>query len=552
VIGIAAITFAAYRDVLGYFFTASDTFTLIATSRADSLHGLARLFAEPLMSGTGFAQRVKFFRPISALSYTLDYWLWGLNPVGYHLTDIVLHILVSILVFLVVRELTGSVAVSGLSAIVFAIHPIHVETVPAIARRQDSLASLFMLLAFWLFMEQIPARGRNRTMLVLSVLAYVLALGAKELAVVFPVLLLSYLLICNPRAERGLKCRVLWTGKDCLPFLLTTGMVLSWRTYVLEGMGGATDTGPATRNVLMEIARTYWAGVLDPGGMLTRFFGWTYTPIDRAGFLLLLFALSLLAYQTGRERPSALIREDSTPQASDGGGTKLILFLLIWATLPLTLYLATLSSPRRLLYFAVAPLARRLLYFGVAPLAALISIQLVPGLRWLSRRTKVTAPSQGSMSVGPVVSSILSGAFCVCLLSQSPLFRTNRVWEASGKISAMFLERLSRLARQLPPEGVIRIYGLPGGISGYENTVPRVETVSYLDSHSIQSWLNLTFPRNRWQVRAEYFSNLSTMPRSLELDWTAQDKSVIAVHVRVDAGAGEQGPGSHSPSRRRP
>src|SRR4030095_9619717 len=103
---IVSVGYVAYQDMLGYFFTPTDSPTLIDPGRVRSFRDVLRIFNEPLMNGTTLTNLSLFYRPISTLSYSLDYSIWGLNPFGYHLTDLILHILVSLSVFLLLLRLT--------------------------------------------------------------------------------------------------------------------------------------------------------------------------------------------------------------------------------------------------------------------------------------------------------------------------------------------------------------------------------------------------------------------------------------------------------------
>ena len=90
-LSIVIIAYLTYRDMLGYFFTAQDSTTLIDTGRVRSFRDVLRIFNEPLMNGTTLTLLSIFYRPIATLSYSLDYAIWGLDPFGYHLTDLILH-----------------------------------------------------------------------------------------------------------------------------------------------------------------------------------------------------------------------------------------------------------------------------------------------------------------------------------------------------------------------------------------------------------------------------------------------------------------------------
>jgi len=72
---IALIAFWSYHDILGYFFAATDSLTLIDTSRIQSGNDVVRIFTEPLMNGTQFSEVYRYYRPITTLSFSLDYFI---------------------------------------------------------------------------------------------------------------------------------------------------------------------------------------------------------------------------------------------------------------------------------------------------------------------------------------------------------------------------------------------------------------------------------------------------------------------------------------------
>jgi len=82
---------------------------------------------------------VGHYQPLTILSYLLDYQLFKLNPFGYHLTNLILHSFNSLLVFWLIYLLSGNIGVSFLTAILFAIHPLRVESVAWVSERQDAL-----------------------------------------------------------------------------------------------------------------------------------------------------------------------------------------------------------------------------------------------------------------------------------------------------------------------------------------------------------------------------------------------------------------------------
>ena len=89
------------------------------------------------------------WHPLTWLSHMLDCQLFGLAPWGPHLVNVLLHAATAILLFLVMRRMTGDLWPSALVAAVFAVHPLRVESVAWVAERKDVLSGLFFMLTLW-------------------------------------------------------------------------------------------------------------------------------------------------------------------------------------------------------------------------------------------------------------------------------------------------------------------------------------------------------------------------------------------------------------------
>ena len=88
-----------------------------------------------------------YYRPVTTLSYVFDHWLWGLKPFGYHLTNLLLHAICSVSVGLILIRLDFDPEPALLTALLFAVHPIHSENVAWISGRTDLLAFFFCSLS---------------------------------------------------------------------------------------------------------------------------------------------------------------------------------------------------------------------------------------------------------------------------------------------------------------------------------------------------------------------------------------------------------------------
>jgi Flp pilus assembly protein TadD len=132
------------------------------------------------------------WHPLTWLSHMLDSELYGLNPGGHHLTSLLFHIVNTLLLFLVLKRMTGALWRSGFVAALFALHPLHVESVAWVAERKDVLSTLFWILTTWAYFWYTGQPRLGRYLLVL--LLFALGLLSKPMLVTLPftLLLLDY------------------------------------------------------------------------------------------------------------------------------------------------------------------------------------------------------------------------------------------------------------------------------------------------------------------------------------------------------------------------
>src|SRR5262249_18989951 len=141
-LGLAAVTFLVYLPALSCNFVAYDD-GLYVTENQGLWQGLSR-------GGVRWAMTAGVsgdWQPGTPPSLLVDYELYGLKPFGYHLTNLLLHIANTVLLFRILRLMTGSVGRSAVVAGLFALHPLHVEAVAWVADRTDLLCTFFGLLA---------------------------------------------------------------------------------------------------------------------------------------------------------------------------------------------------------------------------------------------------------------------------------------------------------------------------------------------------------------------------------------------------------------------
>ena len=128
------------------------------------------------------------WHPLTWVSHMLDVQLYGMNPGSHHTTNVLFHIVNSMLLFIVFKRMTGRIWQSGLIAVLFALHPLHVESVAWVAERKDVLSTFFWFLTLYCYIWYVESPGFGRYIPVF--LFFVLGLMAKPMLVTLPFVLL--------------------------------------------------------------------------------------------------------------------------------------------------------------------------------------------------------------------------------------------------------------------------------------------------------------------------------------------------------------------------
>ncbi|MBA4389012.1 MAG: hypothetical protein C0404_13605 [Verrucomicrobia bacterium] len=186
-----------------------------------------------------------FYRPLVTLSYMLDFAIWGFNPSGFHITNILLHILVSLLVYAIAFRLLKSTVGALLAALVFAVHPTHVENVCWIAGRTDVICGLFFFLALYLLLRWCEGGGSSAILSGSMAMAYLLALLGKEMAVTFPLVALVYYTIGDRQTLPWRRFAV-----PMFILILITGIYMLMRLVILGDFSGPPMYGDAWQRVV--------------------------------------------------------------------------------------------------------------------------------------------------------------------------------------------------------------------------------------------------------------------------------------------------------------
>ena len=152
---LAAATFAVFWQVSRHEFINFDDPAYVSynptVQQGLTWRGVAWAFEELHGEAT-------YWHPVTWLSHMLDCQLFGLKPAGHHLTSLLLHICNTLLLFALLRRMTGRRGTSALVAALFALHPLQVDSVAWVAERKNVLSAFFFMLTLWTYVRYAERR----------------------------------------------------------------------------------------------------------------------------------------------------------------------------------------------------------------------------------------------------------------------------------------------------------------------------------------------------------------------------------------------------------
>ena len=178
-----------------------------------------------------------YWHPLTWFSYMLDRQLFGTNAAGYHITNLVFHIANVLLLFFILKRMTNALWQSAFVAALFALHPLHVESVAWVAERKDVLSTFFLLLTIWAYIRY--ARQPKVARYLGVVVLFALGLMAKPMLVTLPFMLL--LLDYWPLNRLGSKRSLAYLLIEKIPLFVMTVTVCA-ATLIAQGPSRATIT----------------------------------------------------------------------------------------------------------------------------------------------------------------------------------------------------------------------------------------------------------------------------------------------------------------------
>jgi len=190
---LVAFAILPYLNILANGFVYDDDNQVLKNPYVRNLHHLREIFTSTVWSFRGVHSVTNYYRPMMTLGYFACYRLFGLRAYGFHVVSLLLHVLVVCLVFVLAEHITGDRVWAFVAGAVFALHPVHTESVDWIAAVTDLELTFFYLITFGLFLAAARPDGRRSwPVLAAMAVAFVLALLSKEQAMTLPALATVY------------------------------------------------------------------------------------------------------------------------------------------------------------------------------------------------------------------------------------------------------------------------------------------------------------------------------------------------------------------------
>ena len=237
IVFITVCIWIAFGNAISHDFVWDDHILIVNNHQIKQISSIVDFFGRSFWyidDGTQDKAR-DFYRPLIMASYAVDYVRHGLNPKGFHFTNILAHMLCAIVVYLLAIRLLKNPSQAFIAAMIWAVHPTHVENVVWISGRTDIFAAIFYFLSFYLFLVWLTSTKRPWLPLTATCVCYALALHCKEMAITLPFLfIIAYLLMEDKR------CRSVSLKIISLVVVLITVEYLIVRQVVLGSIASNT------------------------------------------------------------------------------------------------------------------------------------------------------------------------------------------------------------------------------------------------------------------------------------------------------------------------
>jgi protein O-mannosyl-transferase len=239
---LAVAVFSVYAVSLRYPFLWDDDISITKNPGFGTERYVRELFTGHFFNAgleSKFVAEGGFYRPIVGLSFIIDRFLWGMNAYGFRLTNILLHIFCTILLYFMMKRLSVSGQLAMLLSFLYGIHPVHIGSVAYISGRTDILRTLFMILGLFSWWDR--KKGQ-------CLIFFLLSLLSKEDAIVLPGVIMASDLIIDRRFSKG----SLWLVLLGFAYVLFRKYVLAFSDSFAPG-GGLLYIGTVVKSAFIYL-----------------------------------------------------------------------------------------------------------------------------------------------------------------------------------------------------------------------------------------------------------------------------------------------------------
>ena len=294
-------TLVLYSGALFFEFVWDDWPQIVNSPILRSWSNLPRAFSSDLWYHV--ARHQVYYRPLFVAWSMLNYTLFGLHAWGWHLGAILTHVATTTAVFWLARKFGLEYWAAALAALIFALHPIHIETVAWISAASDTMVTMFAVLAFVAFIngrDRSLARAKAMGWWVASLLFLACALLTKEMAVMFAALVGIYAWLHPAQGRTSFGQRLFGAVIEATPYVAVTGAYVLLRAHALRHATGQFDPTHGMVDVLRTLPLVlsfYLRNLVVPVGLT----GLYYTPYVTSGIFthVVAPALALAAVAAG-------------------------------------------------------------------------------------------------------------------------------------------------------------------------------------------------------------------------------------------------------------
>ncbi len=237
---VLALTFAVYIPTLRYQFVHDDRGQIVENPAVHSWHAVPTYFTAQVWAGVMPEELGNYYRPLFLLWVRFNDVVFRNQAWGWHLTTILAHVLTTLLVYLLAGRLEIDRDVGLLAALIFGLHPAHIEAVAWISGVTEPLLGILLIASFLAYAQSRAEGAYALRWKVISLALFALAMLEKETALILPGLLLVYEWIFGTEEQRPLDARwmLAWCGESLgkiWPYFLLIALYVPARIYALKG-----------------------------------------------------------------------------------------------------------------------------------------------------------------------------------------------------------------------------------------------------------------------------------------------------------------------------